>query len=70
MDWENFNKILGNKLKNAIPSTEPSNKQDFYHVLQALMESVTSTFKEAVLIIRLSPHMKRWWTRELLKLWK
>lgn len=65
VDWEDFNEKLEIRLdKLPKPGPIPSN-EIFQKRVEDLTKAIQQTIQEAVPMTRPSPHMKRWWSKEL-----
>ncbi|EIW85809.1 hypothetical protein CONPUDRAFT_118739, partial [Coniophora puteana RWD-64-598 SS2] len=67
--WENFNDVLGPRIRERMGAPGPILTHDSLHSSATTLTSVLQeTIEELVPNLKLSPHSRRWWTRELSEL--
>ncbi|KAF5378264.1 hypothetical protein D9615_008696 [Tricholomella constricta] len=64
-DWEDFNEKLTTRLEN-LPQPGPIHTNEIFQTrVSDLTQAIQHTIEEVVPLTRPSPHMRRWWSREL-----
>ena len=64
-DWPTFNKTLENNLEDIHVVEELTSEEECLKQITKLDTAIKGAIKEHVPVIKLSPYMKRWWTRDL-----
>jgi hypothetical protein len=65
-NWEKFQQVLTTKLRSLPTPTEPKqSKEEAVEQLQQLDHAIQTVVDKVVLLIKISPYMKRWWFSEL-----
>ena len=64
-DWEEFKRTLANELADMQSGDELTSEEKFFEQINKLDAAINVAIKEHVPVMRSSPYMKRWWTKEL-----
>ena len=64
-NWDKVRKDLAKRLENLNTVDNIHNEDEFYNRLIALTQGITETVDKIVPKTRLSPFVKRWWSKEL-----